>query len=860
MAASSSPSSLPQGFSVYQHALGAQLQFFPALGSQLLDDLINAYIPGPAAIGEKRADVSVDFLKYAQLTGQTFKFYPASVAASVAASPVTTSPSLDSANSSFNVSPVTPSWDWSAATSVSSRSSTQHQRPSKATTPSSRHRTATDVSSMPGMKILTKDGVDVTNSAPRGSKTKEQRDHAHLMRIIKACDSCRRKKLRCDPSHKKRAAAESSAEPAAAGAGPKPSKRQRTLTQVQSPPLQNRSSAPLAATVVDEFSSFSGLFDLDSFDYPILESLDAAALPSDPWEEFVQFPPMDIAEDYDLLLDPENYFSSQSCALSSSPSPFKVPTPQSQQERGAPAAADNGGDETLQITSPRYPFLDQSGSFGRDYTDFNLFSPKSSFSEDDHMLLISSSSSSLPSSKESLISEYPPPGYDVCCGGDGEVGGWDSSLASAEALRFSTGEDLGVIDYYDPGFERGESSNCVVSSCVEPTPGSAESLGGQVGICCAPGTAVLTREGSSSRVPDNVSTCLGVCGFGLARSAASEPPAIAVRDYVTATVTSAHGQDQPSVNVLYQQDLRMRPASHRSEAVSSYGTESGRQGLDTGGEQVTVSHVASTRGIFFEQPSAESPGLPSTSRGGEARHISLASPAALQTTSVDRLVDYVASRVVTRSPDLNHSATQQYVNVTVPSSAVSSASEGAANLNGLPDVNRVMCSVINSATSSQSHVSDQWSTRTASIDASSLESRLLNMTAVDQQVNAAQTSIESSTCGLALAFVAAAILFMLLIGRELTSALASVYMLGAMLLFAFEATAPAPTTPAPLDTTSRQPKGQSPPIKSNSDHFFENTWSIADLPGRSLAAVLSHVAQVSARTFRAFHVMTWLKW
>lgn len=56
---------------------------------------------------------------------------------------------------------------------------------------------------LPGFSIMTKDGVDVTSSAGRGTKTKEQREHAHLMRIMKACDGCKRKKVRCDPSHRR---------------------------------------------------------------------------------------------------------------------------------------------------------------------------------------------------------------------------------------------------------------------------------------------------------------------------------------------------------------------------------------------------------------------------------------------------------------------------------------------------------------------------------------------------------------------------------------------------------------------------------------------------------------------------------
>jgi hypothetical protein len=49
---------------------------------------------------------------------------------------------------------------------------------------------------LPGFSIMTKDGVDVTSTAGRGTKTKEQREHAHLMRIMKACDACKKKKIR----------------------------------------------------------------------------------------------------------------------------------------------------------------------------------------------------------------------------------------------------------------------------------------------------------------------------------------------------------------------------------------------------------------------------------------------------------------------------------------------------------------------------------------------------------------------------------------------------------------------------------------------------------------------------------------
>ncbi|KAF4119922.1 hypothetical protein GMORB2_3610 [Geosmithia morbida] len=213
-----STSAVPQGFSIYQPSNGAPLRFLPALGTKELDDLLDAYVSGSASLKEKRAEVSVDFFAHMQATGQSFKFYvvPGMYAtSSMPEPPSTTAASVhaSTSTSSVNVSPVTSNWDWSfvsspqtpAEAASSSHPSKRHQttRHHKAISASSQHPSPPDFSHIPGMKILTKDGTDVTNSASRGCKTKEQRDHAHLMRIIKACDSCRKKKIRCDPSHKR---------------------------------------------------------------------------------------------------------------------------------------------------------------------------------------------------------------------------------------------------------------------------------------------------------------------------------------------------------------------------------------------------------------------------------------------------------------------------------------------------------------------------------------------------------------------------------------------------------------------------------------------------------------------------------
>ncbi|KAG8406427.1 hypothetical protein J3458_021258 [Metarhizium acridum] len=507
--ASTSASTLPQGFSVYQPTLGAPLQFFPALGSQQLDDLINAFIPGPAPASEKRATISLDFLEYTQMTGQNFKFYAVNSAPSAATSPSIASPSIDSVNSSFNVSPVTSSWDWSATSAPSvassSRGSTQRRRQSKAKCPPSRHQT-TDFSHLPGMKILTKDGQDVTNIASRGSKTKEQRDHAHLMRIIKACDSCRRKKIRCDPSHKKRGAAQAAPPPAS-----KPAMKARVV--LQDPPCP-----PLAAVTDTDLPFSSSSFDLDpGFDFSGLENLDPATLTYDPFDEFVQFPAMDTP-DLDFLLESEGYLSSQPTTTTSSSSvasPLKSFTPSSHPELGAPPGAEFVHPE-LQESSPNFPFLDRSGS-SSDYIDFNLYSPESSFSEDERMLPICASTSSLPSLNEPSLSECPPPLYETVP--DGEANEWDGPGLSVDELQFhSANEGVGGSGHSSLSSNSsgqfattshvtaGESVN-EYGSRLNRVP-SSEPLS-QVVICVPPGTIVVAGDTSpGGQNLDNVSTSL----------------------------------------------------------------------------------------------------------------------------------------------------------------------------------------------------------------------------------------------------------------------------------------------------------------------------------------------------------------
>jgi hypothetical protein len=290
-ASGSSSSSLPQGFSVYQPSLGATLQWFPAMGTQELDDMLHTYLPGTAPIADKRAAVSVDFLEHLHLTGQTFKFYQVEALVAAPVPSASSSPVSLSGASSLSGYPATPTWDFNnvayTPSSTSSQTSASALKARKSSKTASRQPT-TDFSHLPGMKIMTRDGLDVTNAASRGSKTKEQRDHAHLMRIIKACDSCRAKKIRCDPSHKRRAASTVSSS-AITSPPPSSSKQKKRASSKRSQPVSVQpqvqpvtSVAPVQDFSWEEFDATMALAGMDNFD-------DLNTL-HDPWTDFIHFP------------------------------------------------------------------------------------------------------------------------------------------------------------------------------------------------------------------------------------------------------------------------------------------------------------------------------------------------------------------------------------------------------------------------------------------------------------------------------------------------------------------------------------------------------------------------------------------
>jgi hypothetical protein len=387
------------GFSVHQPEIGAPLQFFPAMGSKELDDLIDAYVPGQATIMEKRAAVSLEFFDHSIQSGELFEFflvYPSLPSA-------TTSPaSLQDSGyaSSLNTSPVMSESQWT----IGSTASAHKARPAKKAASGASRFQAADFSHIPGMKIMTRDGTDVTNSASRGCKTKEQRDHAHLMRIIKACDACKRKKTRCDPSHKKRGSSASSS------LEPKVSKR----TKMSAAPTPIKAAAASPAS-----------FDIDlSFDYTIPESFSfddsfatvAETTTVNEWDQFITYDEEvtdTIPYDYDFFFDPAGYFSPAATNSSSSSSSSQILTP-SQSQPITPAGivdevgigrveyANSGLGRLGEDQQPTLPYLHPAGvEIGNNYVDFALYSPGSTCLDDDPAL-----SSEVAASRGPDYSEY----------------------------------------------------------------------------------------------------------------------------------------------------------------------------------------------------------------------------------------------------------------------------------------------------------------------------------------------------------------------------------------------------------------------------------------------------------------------
>ncbi|KAK4102821.1 hypothetical protein N658DRAFT_494884 [Parathielavia hyrcaniae] len=464
------------GFSVCQPALGAPLQWLPAIGTPELDDMINAFLPGPASIQDKRAHVSMDFFEYSRQTGETFKFYPVP---SPSFTPVTASPAssalYDSGYaSSFNPSPVLSdqgSWTQSpvsfapavADAGIMARASV----PKKSSTSSSRQQ-AVDFASHPGMRILTKDGKDVTNSASRGCKTKEQRDHAHLMRIIKACDSCRRKKIRCDPSHRKRNASQASA----AQAEQKPAKRQRKAEE--STPVAVVGT-PVDIVALDAFASEVLSFPTFETSYP--QNLEEY------WNEFTTLDQEAVAVAHgaaidDFLLDSftdlQSFVSPSSGSSTTSPS--QVFTPFSPARSGAsPVAAssvavDVSGEASLEDLT--VPYLNPGAAHGTNYVDFNLYSPGPEVFEDDPVLQMRELRSQQHSPQSPRLAAHHtfPQNSPSTSTADVAWATHADQLSAGERHTIST-SPADVAWYYDPG-----DTDCDKARCNNHSPRASPTM------------------------------------------------------------------------------------------------------------------------------------------------------------------------------------------------------------------------------------------------------------------------------------------------------------------------------------------------------------------------------------------------
>ncbi|KAI1771651.1 hypothetical protein F4818DRAFT_428557 [Hypoxylon cercidicola] len=358
------------GFSVHQPALGSPLQFFPAMGSKQLDEMIDAYVPGNKSIQDKRAAVSMEFYQHVCQTGDMFKsfmVYPS--LGSTSESPA--SSLLDSGYVSNFTSPIMSESQWAQASNASISSPRSHPRKSS----SQKAASSTDFSHLPGMKIMTRDGKDVTNSASRGCKTKEQRDHAHLMRIIKACDACKKKKVRCDPSHKR----------SAGSSGAKTTKTTRkakkAVTSTAPPAIAPQTTGSFGQSLfTSSFNSIDSINPASSFSFDSImpESL---VDPTTEWDQFFQYndePNEAIPVDYDFLYDPAGYFSPTSSNSLSSSQPI---TPV--QTMGVESMGVSVGTAGAEAQTPLPPYLNPGGEAGNDYADFNLYSPGSSIGLDD---------------------------------------------------------------------------------------------------------------------------------------------------------------------------------------------------------------------------------------------------------------------------------------------------------------------------------------------------------------------------------------------------------------------------------------------------------------------------------------------
>lgn len=574
------------GFSVHQPAPGALLQFFPEMGSQQLDEMIDAYVPGTASIQDKRTAVSLEFCEHSMVTGEMYKFflvYPA--AGSSTASPASTMQDSGYA-SSFNTSPVLSQnmWnestmDWPfAASPKKARTLTK-----KAATPSSSRTPAADFSHIPGMKIMTKEGVDVTNAASRGCKTKEQRDHAHLMRIIKACDSCKRKKTRCDPSHKKRGSS--------AAASPEPRVSSKKVKKAAPPPKKKQLSPAAQAEITFDSTLDPMMTESFSFDTDLMAAADSTV---NDWDQFITFNDeiTDVPQDYDFFFDTTSYYSPMTTEGSASASSSQILTPGQSQPVTPAHGSDIGGGTEFVATDllgvggsqqqPVLPYLQEANAeVGNNYVDFALYSPSSSCLDEEPGLSTEVSASRTPDEGlEDRGSSSSIPGVQPTSRGGASMSSQRFSPRvshgrDAFALRdvqsvFATDGLTQSSDqtYYDPGHDRDQGfsqasqqvSDLSLNTRASPHPSESRVPGGTV----SPGDTLLrlpTQQGVHS-------TRLAGATIAAASVFASDTQANSSR--LPLATSSAH-QEQLVVTTERPRALRLRTAPVSENAVAAAG-------------------------------------------------------------------------------------------------------------------------------------------------------------------------------------------------------------------------------------------------------------------------------------------------
>ncbi|CAJ2503599.1 Uu.00g109930.m01.CDS01 [Anthostomella pinea] len=620
------------GFSVHQPAIGASLQFFPAMGSQELDDLINAYVPGDASILDKRAVVSMEFFQHSMLTGELFKFfmvYPS--LGSATESPASSSAVMDSGYGSAFTSPVMSESQWAQTANAASSSQP------KARSSSSKKNTAlaSDFSHIPGMKIMTKDGRDVTNSASRVGKTKEQRDHAHLMRIIKACEACKKKKIRCDPSHKRSAPSSSSK---------KATKKAKSGRPAAAPPQQpvthSSSATSFDSFMEDSSSSFGSLFP---------ETLGASDVGAMDWEQFVQYEdqPSSVPIDYDFFLDPAGYFSpANSATHTSSTSPLQPITPVQPMVSDAVFAAEGvlaGTTAGAEAQGPFVPYLNPGGvEAGTNYADFNLYSPGSStYLDEEPGLMKEMAASPRPNYSEYLSNNrhgdgnvhaqsYPSQvAANIAAAMRPDVHAANDPVSSSSPYEmvFASGNDRSLHDRSDhrPSSSRhltgGDASQAGVVTASLQTPVSRERLGNSA-------EAVLVA--STGRQPQSV----------LLQSGPSVSPA--VLGVLRSEPCISRSASQPETGAATPVALSMSTTARnnaRSQRLVPDDLSVDRSPIDTGSTRATARLQTSAEVAYSEASSRQASSSPLAGEFAQGEQSTRTSSSAFRTAVLQSASD-----------------------------------------------------------------------------------------------------------------------------------------------------------------------------------------------------------------------------